>query len=256
MLYGKLPIVFLSAIAAEKRGSINSTIATYILGNLDQMKNIGIKEMAENCNVAPSSISRFCKEIGLNGFVELKDLLQSTEFDYTGFSEDISIDKRIHTLGEHIKTSIDMVEDSIATSKLIQLTKDIQQYDEVAVFGLLKAQTAAIILQSDLLMFRKQIYTNISYAEQINYIVNADSSHLIILFTYTGSYFDYDNQRNILKGKDIPKIWMVTGQQKEYPKFISDTLTFSSRQDYASHPYQLDYVASLIGQEYAQMQKQ
>ena len=66
MIYGKLPVVFLSTIASEKNGSTNCVIATYILEHLDEMQDIGIKEIAKKFNVAVSSISRFCKEILLS----------------------------------------------------------------------------------------------------------------------------------------------------------------------------------------------
>ena len=39
------------------------------------------KEMAKKCSVAMSSISRFCKEIGLNDFNELRELL-ITKYDF------------------------------------------------------------------------------------------------------------------------------------------------------------------------------
>ena len=37
MLYGKLPIVFLSTLASEKKDSTNSQIATYLLNHLDDI---------------------------------------------------------------------------------------------------------------------------------------------------------------------------------------------------------------------------
>ena len=47
MIYGKLPVVFLSVIASEKAGSTNSMIASYILEHMDEGKDLGIREMAE-----------------------------------------------------------------------------------------------------------------------------------------------------------------------------------------------------------------
>ena len=44
MLCGKLPIVFLSTLASEKKDSTNSQIATYLLNHLDDIKNIGIQD--------------------------------------------------------------------------------------------------------------------------------------------------------------------------------------------------------------------
>ena len=46
MIYGKLPVVFLSVIASEKNGSTNSVIASYLLEHMEEVKNLGIKEMA------------------------------------------------------------------------------------------------------------------------------------------------------------------------------------------------------------------
>ena len=61
MIYDKLPVVFLSTIASEKKDATNSLIASYILEHLQTMQDIGIKDMAAQCNVSLSSISRFCK---------------------------------------------------------------------------------------------------------------------------------------------------------------------------------------------------
>ncbi len=52
MIYDKLPIVFLSTLVSEKNGSTNSQIAAYILNHLEEVQNLGIKEIAKECNVA------------------------------------------------------------------------------------------------------------------------------------------------------------------------------------------------------------
>ena len=36
MIYGKLPVVFLSVIASEKNGSTNSVIASYLLEHMEE----------------------------------------------------------------------------------------------------------------------------------------------------------------------------------------------------------------------------
>ncbi|MCQ8274893.1 hypothetical protein NF437_10430, partial [Streptococcus suis] len=69
---GKLPVVFLWILACEKNGSKNSIIASYILEHLEYMKDIGIQKFAEDCNVSTSSISRFCRDVCLESFSELK----------------------------------------------------------------------------------------------------------------------------------------------------------------------------------------
>lgn len=251
MIYGKLPVVFLSTIASEKNGSTNCIIATYILEHLDEVKDMGIKDLAKKCHVAISSISRFCKEIGLRDFVELRELLSSTDLYFEEQSNSQSLHQRIADYGKKINESIQMVQNSIDVNQLIKLCDDIKKFKRVGVFGLLKAGSVAINLQGDLLMLGKQVYTNISYTQQIQYIVTADENDLIIIFSYTGSYFDYQDLRALKKKLKAPKIWMISGVEKEYPFFVDEVISFQSLQDQTSHPYQLQFIASLIAQEYS-----
>ena len=121
----------------------------------------------------------------------------------------------------------------------------------MGIFGLLKAGSVAINLQGDLLMLGKQVYTNISYTQQMQYILTADENDLIIVFSYTGSYFDYQDLRALKKRLNAPKIWMISSNKKKYPSFVNEIISFKSLQDQSSHPYQLQFVASLIAQEYS-----
>ena len=234
MIYGKLPVVFLSTIASEKNGSTNCVIATYILEHLDEMKDIGIKEIAKKCNVAVSSISRFCKEIGLRDFVELKELLSSIDLYFEEQSHSQSLNQRIEDYSYKINESIQMVKNTIDRRQLMKLCDDIN-------------------LQGDLLMLGKQVYTHISYTQQMQYIITSDENDLIIIFSYTGSYFDYQNFRALKKKLNTPKIWMISGDKKNYPSFVDEVISFESLQDQASHPYQLQFIASLIAQEYSKI---
>ena len=118
---------------------------------------------------------------------------------------------------------------------------------------LLKAGAVAFNLQGDLLMLNKQVYTNISYSQQIQYIVAADEDDLIIIFSYTGAYFDYQDLRALKKRLTAPKIWMISSDDREYPECIDRTILFKSLQDQNSHPYQLQFIAGLIAQEYSRL---
>lgn len=253
MMYGKLPVVFLSVIASEKSGTTNSVIATYILNHMDEVKGLGIKELAGRCHVGAGSVSRFCKEIGLRDFVELKEILEFTSDNFESYSLEESPSVRISDYGKRVKHSIDMVTKTLSARKLEELCRDLKGYENAAVFGLLKAESAAINLQGDLWMMGKHIYTNVSYSQQIEYIRQAQKENLIVIFSCTGAYFEY--HKGELFGcrdkKELPKIWMISGKRKSFPKYVSKILNFESPQNQASHPYQLIYVASLIAQEYA-----
>lgn len=255
MIYDKLPIVFLSTIASEKKGSTNSQIASYILDHLDRFQNIGIKEMASECNVAISSISRFCKEIGLRDFAELKELLLSTDLFFEEHSNLDTKEDRLHDYSSKVKESIEMVENSIDMNSISDLCNDIYKFKRVAIFGLLKAGAVSLNLQGDLLMLGKQVYTNISYTQQMQYILSASENDLIIIFSYTGSYFDYQNLRSLKNKLKKPRIWFISSKVSQYPPFIKHLITFKSLRDQNSHPYQLQFIAGLIAQEYSKMHK-
>lgn len=237
MLYGKLPIVFLSTLASEKKDSTNSQIATYLLNHLDDIKDIGIQEMAKECSVAMSSISRFCKEMGLNDFNELRELLISTKMNFEQYSSSSKAKNRLEEYSLKVKESITMVEKSIDMQQIDALCKEIQKYQQVGIFGLL--------------MLGKQTYSHISYKQQLQYISSTNEDDLLIIFSYTGCYFDYPDISTLKNKLKKPQIWLISSKQESYPDFIDHVITFDSKRDQNSHPYQLQFIASLIAQEYA-----
>lgn len=239
MIYDKLTVLFLSTIANEKADSTNSIIASFILENIEKIraKEYGIREIAAECHVGTASLSRFCKDIGFENFAELRELIAS-ETAHENREKGIN--------SANIKNCMDMVDSSISQHKLEKLCEDLLKYKKVAAFGLLKASAAALSLETDLLMFGKKIYTNFSFTEQLKYIENADKDTLIIIFSYTGSYFDYMNTPLSIDRTNAPKIWMVSGKKDRYAKYVNDVLDFSSDFSHAGHPYQLMYVENMI----------
>ena len=233
----KVTDCFFSTLASEKKDSTNSQIATYLLNHLDDIKNIGIQEMAKECSVAMSSISRFCKEIGLNDFNELRELLISTKMNFEQYSSSSKAKNRLEEYSLKVKESITMVEKSIDMQQINALCKEIQKYQQVGIFGLL--------------MLGKQTYSHISYKQQLQYISSTNEDDLLIIFSYTGCYFDYPDIRTLKNKLKKPQIWLISSKKESYPDFIDHVITFDSKQDQNSHPYQLQFIARLIAQEYA-----
>lgn len=252
MIYGKLPVVLLNTMASEKNDSTNGCIASYILENINDVKNMGIKELATHCHVAMSSISRFCKDIGLEDYSELKEMLAENQFYFERQSLKETFDERLQDYQGHIVESLSMVQSSIDYQQILKLCHDLLSYKKVSVFGLLKAQSAAIHFQSDLLMLGKKIDTKMAYSQQLDYMMNASQDDLIIIFSYTGSYFDYPDIRKYQKKLYTPQIWMISSGDN-LPDFVDETIHFSSLQNQAGHPYQLQFISSIIAQEYARL---
>lgn len=251
MLYDKFLVVFLNTIISEKAGSTNSVIASYILDHMEEVKAMGVRELAQRCHVGVASISRFCREIGLEDFREMKELLATTEAFYQYPSQQETMELRNREYGERIKIALDQVTASLSLQRLGELCDDLDRYERVAAFGLMKAEAAAVDLQGDMLMLGRKLYTHTAYTEQLRYLRQAGREDLILLFSYTGSYFLYQEEPFHWEKGNRPRIWMICGHPPMEARFLSGVLEFASSQDQVSHPYQLQYVASLIAQEYA-----
>ena len=253
MLYDKLPIVMVSSFLSEKEDSTNAVITRYILEHLNDLQDISIKQLAKDCNVGTGSISRYCRDIGLSDFAELKELIISADRSPVTLKPKETPEERISEWTDSVIASLRMVERSISVPQIHKLCRDIQIYEKVSTFGMLKAQAAATDLQTDMLMCGKHIYSCTAYADQISHILKAGKDELIIIFSYTGSYFDYQNFRAKEKHLVLPKIWMICGSERKQPWFVNEQITFESLQDHDSHPFQLEAVESLIAREYREL---
>ena len=250
MIYDKFQVVLLSTLISEKEDSTNSIIASYILEHRDALPSIGIKELANACHVGTGSISRFCRDIGLSDFAELKELLGS-ENTADVFPPDTTPEERMKQRTDHIINSIRMVQSSVDMNQVKKLVHDIRAYDKVSTFGMLKAQSAATDLQVDMLVQRKYVYSCVAFADQMKHIMEAGKDELIIIFSCTGSYFEYRHFRGKEKHLLLPKIWMICGTERTLPSYVNERITYHSQLDRGSHPFQLETVESIIAAEYA-----
>ena len=244
MIYSKLPVVFLNTIASEKQGSTNGEIASYIITHLDEVKYMGIAQLAQSCHVANSSISRFVKDIGLKNYNELRELMLSASLHF-------ECEDSLGSYTTHLQHAINDVYQTINHHEIDKLCQKIKTYKKIAAFGLLKAETAAMNFVDEMMMLGKPIYTNVSYFEQIDYILHASEEDLIIIFSYTGAYFDYPGLRSDLKKLKKPHIVFISSTCDQYPDFINQVIDFHSDGSLVGHPYTLMLVGSYISQVYA-----
>ena len=249
MIYQKLPVVFLSELAAEKKDSTNYVIADYILTHQEQIMHMGIKELANACHVGTGSVSRFVRDIGLSDFNELKQILSDNKSHFE-MQEGEDYTKE---WTDYVSASLYQVQHSLQEAKIRELCEDMQRYEKISAYGMLKAESAAINLQVDMLMMGKRIHTSIAYADQMEEILHAGKDELIIIFSYTGSFFNYRSFRNKEQNLMRPKIWMICGSQKAMPAYVNEVIRFDSDLDQRSHPYQLEAVESILVQTYARM---
>lgn len=191
MFYGKLPIIVLSEMVSSRRDSTNGRIAAYILEHLDEIKDDSIRDLAAKTFVSVSSISRFCRDIGLHDYMELKALIASTSLNFEVCSQAEMPRRQKEDYIDAVQESLERVRRSLDMDLLYRLAQDIRRYDKIAVFGVLKAETVAMNLQTDLSMLGKMSTTKLPFSEQLSYLQEAGPDELIIIFSFTGVYFQY-----------------------------------------------------------------
>lgn len=247
MIYDKLTVALLGTLATERKDSTNAHIARYLLAHQDELADLSVKALASACSVGAGSVSRFCREVGFESFDELRRAYGGSVRRFELANEQDTT----RSFVQKVKASVDAAATTVDTEALGRLVADLLSYENVSVYGMLKAQAAAVDLQVDLLMQGKYVDTCVNHAEQLRRIAQAGADELIVVFSYTGSYFDARDMTEALRRAQRPKIWVVCGRRHELPPFVSDRLLFTSTGSQLGHPYQLEVIAGLIAQEYA-----
>ena len=242
MKYAKLPVVLLSAFASMKRDSTNGAIVDFILSNINE--DLSIKMVAEGAHVGNASVSRFIKDLGLSSFSELRELILYSDNQFS-FVDSSHVEKEVFDCCSHALT---IAKDSVNVQQIDALCDAIEQAKEVAIFGLGKAECAAICLQMDLFSLGKNAYSTIQYSEQITYIKQAKKDCLIILFSATSSYFEYYDIRQWKNKIQRSNVWYIGSGN--VPDFIPHNVSYHLSGEDVSHPMQLMYVAQCISQRY------
>ena len=251
MIYGKLPIVLLSTLATQADGTTDCNIAHFILENPQRASRMTIVELARSCHASVSSVSRFCREIGLCDFAELRELIRHADWRFDTGVQSAQAQERLHSTLHVLHESLEALENSVDMEQIGVLCRKIDAYERVAVFGLLKAGTAAQCLQADLLLLGKVAVCKLPFAKQIEYMEQAAERDLILIFSYSGIYFDYLHRR-IPRGLRRAHVVFITGAKEiQACGCVDQVISFASDLSQAPHPFQMQAIASLIAREYA-----
>lgn len=254
-----LIIILLSTINGEPKDSNNYKIAKYILENIRNLENYQLTDLAKKCYVSNSSISRFCKDIGLQDFNELKYQIAKysvesknikSKFNYLTNDGSNIFDSYISS----VISNLEQLKSKNIDSSINELVDDIYKFKKVAAFGYMQSENVALNLQFDLQSSGKIIYTCYKVIDQQQYITTSNDENLIIIFSESGSYFNriFPRVKPFRDSYKKPKIWLVTSNKDIHISFVDKYIRYNSRGDFASHPYPLVIISDLISMKYAQ----
>ena len=254
MLYGKLVVALLSTVAAEKNQSTNQHIARYILENRTKLAGMKIQQVARACGVGLGSISRFCREVGLNDFSELKELIAEIPIaavSSPGQSYEQRVVRREHNAEASLSAAAEALLMPETKAKIAALCEDLRRYPRAAAFGMLRSESVAFGLQTEMIGCGKLIYTTLSYGRQIEYIESATKDDLILIFSNEGVYFEYQYPDGYPACLAAPKIYILTSGNRTYPPCIDEVIRLRHPAGQPTHPYYMQLAADVIVREYA-----
>ncbi|MBP1048024.1 MurR/RpiR family transcriptional regulator [Enterococcus sp. BWM-S5] len=246
-------IILLATLNSEPVGTNDYRISRFILSNLKEIHQYNISQLAKACFVSNSSISRFCRKIGFRDFNELKhQFFQWTDigrekFAYQGCREEALKDSYIDGIIENLQ----LLKKSIQAQELQQLARDILTFSKVAAFGSLHSQSVVLNLQTDLLTSGIVMDTRTRFQEQLEYIEEADSETLILLFSRGGSHLKrfliHDLQ---LSQSNRPKIVMITANRGfRTNKYIDQFVYYDEQEGFTAYPYAFEAIKGILALE-------
>lgn len=233
-------------------------IARKLIEHFQQIHELSISQMAEIANVSKSTMSKFAKKIGFDDYYDLKDNAVFVEdcFDnrlnyltnIVGVLENGGVELYFKAIHE----DIDSLQKTIDQRAIDRLAQALITHQNVAAFGLMFSETAALDFQSKLAYNGKFIYTAQNDREQEQFVRDADEDTLIIAFTNSGNFI---SQNQLIPGRpqknsfvnSKAKIIAITANPavKELP-YIQDAILFPHETSIQTHAFLYQIIMDLI----------
>lgn len=203
-------------------------IAAYILKHVNEMKNITIQDMAQECYTSTSTISRFVKEIGFRSLTELKDVCAAYEdasfelihdslryLDFDGKNDQGILNHYVDMLSASLKN----FSETIDFAKVDALNEEIYKSENIVVFGIHLPGSFAKYYQYLMMTIGK--FTECYELEEEHLkkskVIHEDS--LVIIFSMEGNYLNANKQVLMNLKKRNARLVLIT--QNPGNKFIS-----------------------------------
>ncbi|MEW9052253.1 MAG: hypothetical protein AB2392_13925 [Neobacillus sp.] len=161
---------------------INYSIAKSLLEHIDQIERFSLETAAEACNVAPSTINRFCKRLGFKNFSHLRSSAAMQVGHYSGVEKLLSPE----ILEKKLKENIEMIE-NIKAEQLERIVSKIYKSKKIVILGFEKNQIQAMELQKKLLLLGKFCECSTNLFKQVDALSLLTEEDMIITISIQGN---------------------------------------------------------------------
>lgn len=189
-------IIFLDT---ANENDTNYNIAWFMANNFKKVAHMGISEMAKACYVSPATISRFCRTLGYENFAHLKlecEIFQKNMVRYDNLARvpiDVLIsdpDEATRAYTNEIVHYLNDLTNYLNWKEIDVALKLIHDMPNVAFFGTQFSHSAALHMQTDLMMLDKFSIAYMDADQQLECAKQLDKNSVAIIISVNGNYLD------------------------------------------------------------------
>lgn len=227
-------------------------IAYYLLQNCYVANNISIQDVADNCYVSKSTVSRFCRQIGYRDYQEMNQAI------YQAFLRNEHVKFRRYTREpagyylDEVQECLDIVREYATPTLIGSVVWDIMTHKRVGLLGKMQSHSVAIDLQHDLLVSHKVCTAPLLPENQLAFIENSDEDTFLLVISCSGTYFRGFITESTFAGRKRPRITLLTNAPEMAGNPAYDKVIVIPAEDtYAKHPLALKLFCNLIAINYS-----
>lgn len=183
---------------------INYYIAKSLLEHIKRIESFSLEEIAEACNVAPSTINRFCKRIGFKNFSNLRNSVAMPMG--ASLYEHAHSELNPQTFFNQLQENIEMIE-NIPLADIDWIVNQIHQSKRIVILGFEKHQIQAMELQKRLFLLGKLSECDTNLYKQIDALSDLSDEDMIITISIQGNilsnHFPISEKIKKAKGKKL-----------------------------------------------------
>lgn len=188
-------------------------VADYVLGHRIDAQYMSISELAEECEVADATISRFCRRLGLPGYNAFKlELARASMAARTGLQRApvspaadgfSALCKQV--LGENI-SALEQTFRLVDPDQLMRAVELIERSRRVVCMG----QGGSMVLAQEAWTLFSMVSSKFVYVPdshlQINTLAVMEADEAVLYFSYSGSTRDLQDALEVARARRVPMI--------------------------------------------------
>lgn len=224
-------------------------IANYLINNIYKPKKISLSDIADNCFVSKSTVSRFCRRLG---FIDYSSILQTMNIAktkrYRRYDEytDLDIDQINSLYLSQVTSTLTKVQQYASQEVLDRFIDILCRYNNIGIFGQMQSYAVALNFQSELSSFDKYAVCFPLLTEQENFILKSGSDTLVIVISCSARYFQ-DFEDSFEGQSDRPHLVLLTNNPRVRicPPF-DEVFIIPCGDDTASRPLAIQIFTNLV----------